>query len=235
MDADDGQFYFIEVNPRIQVEHTVTEQITGVDIVKAQIRITEGAHIGTPESFVPAQADIRMNGHALQCRVTTEDPENNFNPRLRQDRGVSQRGRLRHPARRGYRLFRCGDHALLRLAAGQGHRLGAFERGGGAAHGSRAARVPRARAGDQPAVPRERDRAPAVPLRGVHHALHRRDARTLPLRAPARSCDALTQVPGQRLGQWQPRDERPQAAAAAPAAADAAALRSARAAAGRHA
>jgi len=80
MDADDGQFYFIEVNPRIQVEHTVTEQITGVDIVKAQIRITEGAHIGTPESFVPAQADIRMNGHALQCRVTTEDPENNFTP-----------------------------------------------------------------------------------------------------------------------------------------------------------
>lgn len=80
MDADTSQFYFIEVNPRIQVEHTVTEQITGVDIVKAQIRITEGHPIGSEASFVPIQDDIRMSGHALQCRVTTEDPENNFTP-----------------------------------------------------------------------------------------------------------------------------------------------------------
>ena len=80
MDADTGAFYFIEVNPRIQVEHTVTEQITGVDIVKAQIRMTEGYRIGDEESFVPQQADIRMSGHALQCRVTTEDPENGFTP-----------------------------------------------------------------------------------------------------------------------------------------------------------
>ena len=80
MDADTGRFYFIEVNPRIQVEHTVTEQITGVDIVKAQIRVTEGYRVGDIESFVPCQADIRMSGHALQCRVTTEDPENNFTP-----------------------------------------------------------------------------------------------------------------------------------------------------------
>ena len=80
MDADSGKFYFIEVNPRIQVEHTVTEQITGVDIVKAQIRVTEGHRIGSDDSFVPLQADIRMSGHALQCRVTTEDPENSFTP-----------------------------------------------------------------------------------------------------------------------------------------------------------
>ncbi|HJW27559.1 MAG TPA: pyruvate carboxylase [Rhodocyclaceae bacterium] len=80
MDGDTGQFYFIEVNPRIQVEHTVTEQVTGIDIVKAQVRITEGARIGSLESGVPAQADIRLNGHALQCRVTTEDPENQFTP-----------------------------------------------------------------------------------------------------------------------------------------------------------
>jgi pyruvate carboxylase len=86
MDADTGQFYFIEVNPRIQVEHTVTEQVTGIDIVKAQIRISEGAHVGANtdagqcSAGVPAQADIRLNGHALQCRVTTEDPENNFTP-----------------------------------------------------------------------------------------------------------------------------------------------------------
>ena len=79
-DADSGKFYFIEVNPRIQVEHTVTEEVTGIDIVKAQIHILEGAAIGTPESGVPAQGDIRLNGHALQCRITTEDPEQNFIP-----------------------------------------------------------------------------------------------------------------------------------------------------------
>ncbi|HEY1077221.1 MAG TPA: biotin carboxylase N-terminal domain-containing protein, partial [Fontimonas sp.] len=80
MDADTGKYYFIEVNPRIQVEHTVTEEITGIDIVKAQIRVTEGARIGTPQSGVPEQSAISMTGHALQCRVTTEDPENNFTP-----------------------------------------------------------------------------------------------------------------------------------------------------------
>ncbi|MFD2238370.1 pyruvate carboxylase [Aureimonas populi] len=80
MDADTGAFYFIEVNPRIQVEHTVTEEVTGIDIVKAQIHILDGHAIGTPESGVPAQEDIRLNGHALQCRITTEDPEHNFIP-----------------------------------------------------------------------------------------------------------------------------------------------------------
>ncbi len=79
-DADTGKFYFIEVNPRIQVEHTVTECVTGIDLVKAQIRIAAGARIGTPESGVPPQEEIRVNAHALQCRVTTEDPENNFVP-----------------------------------------------------------------------------------------------------------------------------------------------------------
>jgi pyruvate carboxylase len=79
-DADSGRFYFIEVNPRIQVEHTVTECATGIDIVKAQIRIAEGARLGTAESGVPPQEEIRIGAHALQCRVTTEDPENNFIP-----------------------------------------------------------------------------------------------------------------------------------------------------------
>jgi len=79
-DAASGRFYFIEVNPRIQVEHTVTECVTGIDLVKAQIRIAEGARIGTPESGVPPQSGIRINAHALQCRITTEDPENDFIP-----------------------------------------------------------------------------------------------------------------------------------------------------------
>ncbi|KKB11009.1 pyruvate carboxylase [Devosia geojensis] len=80
MDADSDDFYFIEVNPRIQVEHTVTEEVTGIDIVKAQIHALDGAVIGTPESGVPKQEDIKLHGHAIQCRVTTEDPEENFIP-----------------------------------------------------------------------------------------------------------------------------------------------------------
>jgi len=80
MDVDSGNFYFIEVNPRIQVEHTVTEEITGIDIVKAQIRLAAGARIGEIDSGVPEQAQIHLNGHALQCRITTQDPEQNFIP-----------------------------------------------------------------------------------------------------------------------------------------------------------
>ncbi|MEM7172035.1 MAG: pyruvate carboxylase [Pseudomonadota bacterium] len=80
MDMDSGAIYFIEVNPRIQVEHTVTEQVTGVDIVKAQIRIAQGAAIGDGKSGVPVQEGIQLNGHAMQCRITTEDPMNKFIP-----------------------------------------------------------------------------------------------------------------------------------------------------------
>ncbi|KQZ30923.1 pyruvate carboxylase [Mesorhizobium sp. Root552] len=80
MDVNTGKFYFIEVNPRIQVEHTVTEEVTGIDIVKAQIHILDGFAIGQAQSGVPAQENIRLNGHALQCRITTEDPEQNFIP-----------------------------------------------------------------------------------------------------------------------------------------------------------
>ncbi len=78
-DKKSNQHFFIEVNPRIQVEHTVTEEVTGVDIVKAQIRIAEGAKIGS-ESSLPKQEDIKLDGYAIQCRVTTEDPLNNFMP-----------------------------------------------------------------------------------------------------------------------------------------------------------
>jgi len=65
---EDGQFYFMEVNTRVQVEHTVTEQVTGIDLVKEQIRIAQGEKL----SFDPAQ--IRMNGHAMECRINAEDP-----------------------------------------------------------------------------------------------------------------------------------------------------------------
>ena len=80
MDANTGQFYFIEVNPRVQVEHTVTEEVTGIDIVKAQIHIAQGLAIGDPASGVPLQEAIELHGHAMQCRITTEDPDQNFIP-----------------------------------------------------------------------------------------------------------------------------------------------------------
>jgi pyruvate carboxylase len=79
MDMDTQDFYFIEVNPRVQVEHTVTEEVTGIDIVQAQILIEEGKSL--PEATgVASQAEVKLNGHAVQCRVTTEDPLNNFIP-----------------------------------------------------------------------------------------------------------------------------------------------------------
>ncbi|WP_299863063.1 pyruvate carboxylase [uncultured Roseobacter sp.] len=79
MDMDDGKFYFIEVNPRVQVEHTVTEEVTGIDIVQAQILIAEGKSIAEATGK-PTQKDVHLNGHALQTRITTEDPQNNFIP-----------------------------------------------------------------------------------------------------------------------------------------------------------
>ncbi|MDT8326898.1 MAG: pyruvate carboxylase [Roseovarius sp.] len=79
MDMDTGAFFFIEVNPRVQVEHTVTEEVTGIDIVQAQIKIAEGKTL-TEATRKASQYDITLNGHALQTRITTEDPQNNFIP-----------------------------------------------------------------------------------------------------------------------------------------------------------
>jgi pyruvate carboxylase len=79
MDMDTDKFFFIEVNPRVQVEHTVTEEVTGIDIVQSQIRIAEGKTLAEATG-VARQEDIHLSGHALQCRVTTEDPQNNFIP-----------------------------------------------------------------------------------------------------------------------------------------------------------
>ena len=79
MDMDSEKFYFIEVNPRVQVEHTVTEEVTGIDIVQAQILISEGYGLAEATGKT-SQNDIKLNGHALQTRITTEDPQNNFIP-----------------------------------------------------------------------------------------------------------------------------------------------------------
>lgn len=76
----DREFYFIEVNPRIQVEHTITELVTGIDIVQSQIRIAEGYKLSDKEIAIPEQKNIMRNGYAIQCRITTEDPANGFLP-----------------------------------------------------------------------------------------------------------------------------------------------------------
>lgn len=79
-DLDSGSYYFIEVNPRIQVEHTVTEVITGVDIVKCQILIARGLPLNDPEIGLGSQEQVTTQGFAIQCRITTEDPANHFIP-----------------------------------------------------------------------------------------------------------------------------------------------------------
>jgi pyruvate carboxylase len=76
----DGRHYFIEMNPRIQVEHTVTEMVTGIDIVKSQIHVAEGHALASSDINIKSQADISLRGFAIQCRLTTEDPANNFIP-----------------------------------------------------------------------------------------------------------------------------------------------------------
>src|SRR5437870_5571242 len=101
LDADTGLFYFIEVNPRIQVEHTVTEQVTGVDIVKSQILIAQGRPLSDPDIGLAAQDNVSTHGFAFQCRVTTEDPSNNFMPNY---------GRLSH--------YRSASGMGIRLDAG---------------------------------------------------------------------------------------------------------------------
>ena len=93
-----GNHYFIEMNPRIQVEHTVTEIVTGVDIVQAQILVAQGYRLDSEEIAIPNQESIKVTGHAIQCRITTEDPVNNFMP----DTGVIEY--YRSPGGLGIRL-----------------------------------------------------------------------------------------------------------------------------------
>ncbi len=80
LDLDTDEWFFIEMNPRIQVEHTVTEEITGIDLVRSQILVAQGFELHGPEIALPPQGEIQRNGFAVQCRVTTEDPENKFMP-----------------------------------------------------------------------------------------------------------------------------------------------------------
>ena len=174
MDKDTGQFYFIEVNPRIQVEHTVTEMVTGIDLVKAQISIAMGGRVGAENTGVPRQQDIRLNGHALQCRITTEDPINNFIPdygRIKAYRGATGFGiRLDGgTAYSGALVTRYYDSLLEKVTA-----WGATAARSGPPNGSRPARVPHPRRLDQPAIRRGPHFPPEVSVGGIYDDLHRR-------------------------------------------------------------
>ncbi len=79
-DMDSKEWFFIEMNPRIQVEHTVTECVTGIDLVQSQILVSLGKELHGPELSIPPQDEIPCNGYAIQCRITTEDPEKGFAP-----------------------------------------------------------------------------------------------------------------------------------------------------------
>ena len=102
VDAE-GNHYFIEMNPRVQVEHTVTEEVTGIDIVQSQILIAEGYTLDSEEIDIKSQDDIKVSGYSIQCRITTEDPKNSFMP----DTGKIQ-------------VYRTGSGAGIRLDGGNG-------------------------------------------------------------------------------------------------------------------
>ncbi len=154
MDMETDQFFFIEVNPRVQVEHTVTEEVTGIDIVRAQILIAEGKTIEEATGKA-SQEEITLHGHALQTRITTEDPQNNFIPdygRITAYRGATGMGiRLDGgTAYSGAVITRYYDSP-----AGEGDGLGADAGGRDRADGPGAARIPDSRRVDQHRLRRE--------------------------------------------------------------------------------
>ena len=162
----DGSFYFMEMNTRVQVEHCVTEMVSGVDIVKTGIRIAAG------EGLPLTQDDIQLEGHAIEFRINAEDPAENFMP----SPGVVTQWippggpwvRLDSHVYQGYLV-----PAVLRQPARQAHRLGARPRGVPRALALGARPVPRGRGQDRHPVPPAGARAPAVQGGRREHALHR--------------------------------------------------------------
>ncbi len=153
-----GDFYFIEINCRIQVEHPVTELLTGVDMVTTQIRIAAGEPLGF------SQADVTMRGHAIEFRINAEDPAHEFRPGGRSRRALPRAGRAGDPD--GFApVQRLRGPALLRLAARQAHRVGSGPGDRHRALAGRPRRAGRRRPGDQRRDPQGAARQRGVPRR----------------------------------------------------------------------
>ena len=215
-DLDTGNFHFIEVNPRIQVEHTVTEQVTGIDLVRAQIRIAEGGAIGdAPEDACPPQDDIALRGHAVQCRITTEDPLDRFIPDygritayraatgfgIRLDGGTAYTGAV---------ITRHYDSLL-----GEGHRVGVVARGRDRPHAPRAPGVPDQGRRDQHRFSRAPRGRRGVPARPGDDPLHRRQPGAIGFRPPARPGEPPASLHRRDHRQRPPGSEGPARAAGA--------------------
>ena len=158
LDLKDNQFYFMEINPRIQVEHGVTEEVTGIDIVRTQIRIAAG------EPLDITQADVHFQGHAIECRINAEDPDNNFMPSP------------------GQITFRDGwplDRAVLRLDDREAHRPRPHARRRHQDHAARAQGVPHRRCQDDNLPAPEDPQRQLLPHRQHRYAVHQEAHRHL--------------------------------------------------------
>ena len=168
--GEDGRYVFIEMNPRIQVEHTVTEEVTDIDLVTSQMRIAAGE---TFEDLGMVQSDVYVRGAALQCRITTEDPANGF-AGCRPDHRLPVGRRRRRAPRRRHRLRRRPRQPALRLDARQAHLPRAHLPHGRAPRSTGVGGVQDPWGLHQHPVPRVGAGRPGVPARRGDDELHRR-------------------------------------------------------------
>ena len=192
------------MNPRIQVEHTVTEVITGLDLVRAQILIAQGHELHGPEVGMPPQDQVPRNGYAIQCRVTTEDPENKFTPdygRILAYRSTGGFG-IRLDGGMGYAgavITPFYDSLLVKVTASAHDWDLARQRMDRAL-----ARVPHSRREDQHSVPRKRHQPPDLRRRPRHHHADRHHAGAVRVQAAPRPRHQAAELPRQRHRQRQP-------------------------------